>query len=335
MTSESTVPGVSAETAEGRRNRSTGSVVVVGGRTDKEQARVRAVAPAAHIEFVESVADAEDLLATARVIAGTVPEEYFRRASALEWVHTWAAGPNADLHAAMRDSDVVLTSSVGNGAVPLAEHAMMLALILNRDYPRWARAQSAHRWDRFTHAELAGLTMGILGVGHSGTDLARKAQAFHMRVLGLRRNPDRAVDGVDEMFGPDEIDRFLAESDVVVVTAPYTDETRGMLGEHELRMMKRSATLIVFSRGGIVDDASLLRALAEGWIANAGLDAHATEPLPSNSPYWDLPNVVITPHNGATTARTAERGFEVFVENLRRWVDGDPLVNVVDKRAGY
>jgi phosphoglycerate dehydrogenase-like enzyme len=336
MTAESSAPSVSAGTPTAERNRSTATIVLVGPRSEEERTRVQEVAPTADIVFADALADVpNDVLARAAVIAGSVPESRFSDAGALEWVHTWAAGPNADLHPAMLASDVILTSSVGNGAIPLAEHAMMLALILNRDYPRWARAQAAHRWDRFTHAELAGSTMGILGVGHSGADLAQKAHAFHMRVLGLRRNPDRSVDAVDEMLGLDGLDRLLTESDVLVVTAPYTDATRGLLGERELRLMKPTATLIVFSRGGIVDDDALLRALSEGWIAGAGLDAHANEPLPSDSPYWDLPNVVVTPHNGATTARTADRGFEVFLKNLGRWMAGSSLVNVVDKRAGY
>jgi phosphoglycerate dehydrogenase-like enzyme len=334
MTAEPVVSVAATPSLRSGGERSTATVLVVG-RSDGEVARLRAVAPEAHILSVADISAAGDALAEAAVIAGTVPADRFAEARALEWAHTWAAGPNADLHEGMLASDVVLTSSAGNGAIPLAEHAMMLALILNRDFSRWAKAQAEHRWDRFTHAELAGSTMGILGVGNSGSDLARKAQAFHMRVVGLRRNPDRAVAGVDEMFGPDQIERFLAESDVVVVTAPYTPATRGMLGERELRAMKPTATLIVYSRGGIVDDEALLRALREGWIAGAGLDAHGIEPLPADSPFWDLPNVVVTPHNGATTARTAERGFEVFLENLRRWIAGEPLVNVVDKAAGY
>src|SRR5262249_9957032 len=151
---------------------------------------------------------------------------------------------------------------------------------------------------------------------------AQKAQAFHMRVLGMRRNPDRSVPGVDKMYGKDEFHQFLAESDFVVVTAPSTAETTGIFDEAAFRAMKPTAYWIVISRGGIADDAALLRALREGWIAGAGLDGHGVEPLPSDSPFWDLPNVIITPHNGATTPGTAQRSVEIFVDNLKRFAAG-------------
>jgi len=284
---------------------------------------------------VASAREAGADLARAEVVAGSVPQDLFGSASVLRWLHSWAAGPDADLHDAMRGSDVVLTSSAGNGAIPLAEHAMMLALVLDRDYPRWARAQAEHRWDRFTHPELAGQTLGIFGVGNSGSDLALKAKAFHMDVLGLRRNPCRAVEGVDRMFGPEQLPEFLAACDVVVVTAPLTPETRGVFDDGAFEAMKDTAHLVVFSRGGIVDDGALLRALRDGRIAAAALDAHTVEPLPADSPFWDLPNVIVTPHNGATTPRTAQRGLEIFLDNLRRYDAGEPLHNVVDKTLGY
>lgn len=309
--------------------------VIVGAHSEEQLAAIRAAAPEVELIPVASVAEAGAALADAEIVAGSVPRELFVQAPALKWVHTWAAGPNNDLYPEMLASDVLLTSSAGNGAIPLAEHAMMLSLMLNRNYLRWARAQAEHRWDRFTHEELAGKTMGIFGVGNSGADLALKAAAFHMRVLGLRRNPGRPVNGVERMYALDELEDFLRECDIVVVTAPLTEETRGVIGESALRAMKDSAYLIVFSRGGIVDDDALFRALSDGWIAGAGLDAHGVEPLDPVSPFWDLPNVIITPHNGATTTRTAERGFQIFVENLRRYVSGEQLHNVVDKAAGY
>lgn len=336
MTLGTTDHDVRSTAIDGTGERSSSPrVIVVGTHSEEQLAALRDAAPDAELIPVASVAEAGDMLPGAEIVAGSVPRDLFTRANALKWVHTWAAGPNNDLYPEMLASDVVLTSSAGNGAIPLAEHAMMLALMLNRDYLRWARAQAEHRWERFTHEELAGKTMGIFGVGNSGADLALKAGAFHMRVLGLRRNPERAVDGVERMYGLGDLEDFLRECDIVVVTAPLTEETRGAIGERALRAMKDEAYLIVFSRGGIVDDDALLRALSEGWIAGAGLDAHGVEPLDPSSPFWDLPNVIVTPHNGATTARTAERGFQIFVENLRRYVSGDELRNVVDKAAGY
>jgi phosphoglycerate dehydrogenase-like enzyme len=234
----------------------------------------------------------------------------------------------------MLASDVLVTSCKGNGAIPLAEHAMMQMLMLNRDAMRWARAQAEHRWDRVYHGELTGLTCGIIGLGHSGQDLARKCKAFHMRVIGIRRTA-QPTPNVDEVFDHERLHEFLGESDFVVVTAPRTPETKGMLGQAEFHAMKPSAYYVCFSRGGIADDDALLRALREGWIAGAGLDAHSDEPLPPDSPFWDLPNALVTPHNGATTALTRQRGVDIFAENLRRFVAGEPLINLVDKSAGY
>jgi phosphoglycerate dehydrogenase-like enzyme len=268
------------------------------------------------------------------VVAGTVPESLLAKAGRLRWVHSWAAGPDNQLYPAMVESPVVLTCSKGNGAVPLAEHAILLMLLLNRSALRWIHAQDDHRWDRFTHGELNGLTCGILGLGHSGQDLALKAKAFHMRTTGIRRHP-RPTANVDHVYGPEDLHTFLAGADFVVVTAPLTPETRGMLGEAEFRSMKPSAFYICFSRGGLTDDVALERALREGWIAGAGLDAHSDEPLPADSPFWDLPNTIVTPHNGATTVATRRRGVEIFLDNLRRFQAGQPLQNVVDKELGY
>jgi len=296
---------------------------------------MRQAAPNVDLRFVPRLVDGDDGLADVEAIAGTIKATHLARASRLKWVHSWAAGADNDLFPAMLDSPVVLTSSAGNGAIPLAEHSLLLMLMLNRDVPRWMRAQAERKWERFTHPELNGLTVGIFGLGNSGSDLALKAKAFHMRVLGLRRNAERPVPGVDRMFSIDQLQPFLAESDFVVVTTPSTPETLGAFDDAAFKAMKRSAYFICISRGGIAVDDALLEALREGWIAGAGLDAHGVEPLPPDSPFWSLPNVIVTPHNGATTPATAQRSVEIFIDNLQRYVAGQPLRNIVDKSAGY
>lgn len=315
-------------------NRET--VLVTGHQSEEKQNRIRAAAgERARVEFVSSLEDARDLLPEATAIAGGAPQGTLASAPNVRWVHSWAAGPDADLTDEVLHSDVILTSSVGNGAIPLAEHSMMLMLMLNREAMRWIEAQRNKRWDRFTHAELNGLTLGIFGVGHAGTDLAAKAKAFHMRVLGCRRRPEIAVPNVDEMFSLDRLHEFLAQSDVVVVTAPRTPLTAGVFNDAAFAAMKDTAHFICISRGGIADDDALLRALQDGTIAGAGIDAHGIEPLPEDSPFWGAPNTIVTPHNGATTAATASRGFEIFIGNVERFVQGEDLSNVVDKVAGY
>ena len=321
-------------TAIGRPETTTATVLVTGSQSAANQARIKAAAGGAEVIF-SSLADASEVLPRITAVAGSVSPSVLALAPELRWVHSWAAGADSDLTPEMRESDVILTSSVGNGAIPLAEHSMLLMMMLNRDVPRWMRAQGDQRWDRFTHGELNGLTVGLFGVGHAGTDLAQKAQAFHMRVLGCRRRADTPVDGVDRMYSLEQLNEFLKECDMVVVTAPITDATRGVFDETAFRAMKDTAFFICISRGGIAADNALLRALQEGWIAGAGLDAHGVEPLPADSPFWQAPNTIITPHNGATTGATAARGVDIFVDNLERFTAGKQLVNTVDKVNGY
>ncbi|UFU01893.1 D-2-hydroxyacid dehydrogenase [Ruania suaedae] len=265
------------------------------------------------------------------------PRDDLSALTALAWVHSGAAGVDGWLAPGKLPDGVVLTSAVGNGAIPLAEHALMLMLMLSREAPRWFAAQQRHVWDRFTHGELAGSTLGIIGYGNSGQDLAAKAQACHMNVQALRRasGRDEGPGGVEVRTGRGGLEQLLATSDHVVVTAPWTPQTQDLIGAAELALMKPTAFLIVISRGGIVSEAPLIEALRTGAIAGAGLDAHATEPLPASSPLWDLENVIVTPHNGATTRATADRGTEIMLDNVARWVRGEELRNVVDRARGY
>lgn len=304
-------------------------IVVVVGR---QPARFSETAPGVDFRFVDTLDDAADVFGEMEAVIGRVRPDVLAKAARLRWVHSPSAGVDADLTPEMLASPVVLTSSAGNGGISLAEHSILLMLMLDRDVPRWMRAQADRRWVHYRHGELAGRTVGIYGLGNSGLDLARKAKAFHMRVLGVRRRPELPSPDVDELC---DFDRLLAESDFVVVTAPRTQATAGVFDRDAFARMKETAYFICISRGGIADDDALLEALQSGQIAGAGLDAHGVEPLPADSPFWSLPNVIVTPHNGATSHGTARRGEEIVLENLRRFVAGEPLHNVVDKAAGY
>jgi phosphoglycerate dehydrogenase-like enzyme len=309
-------------------------VLVTGEIDDARLAELRSIAPDADVRFFARMADLEAEVDDAEIVAGQLSPDGLSRAGNIKWVHSWAAGPNTQLFSSFVEHPVVLTCSKGNGAIPLAEHAMMLMLMLNRNAMRWIEGHRNRKWDPFFHGELNGLTVGIIGTGYSGVDLALKAKAFHMRVLGLRRSREPAPN-FDRMYTRDELHEMLAESDFVVVTAPKTPETEDMLGEAEFRAMKPTAFYVCFSRGGVANDDALLKALQENWIAGAGLDAQGVEPLPADSPFWALSNAIITPHNGATTLKTKERGYRIFADNLRRYVAGEPLINIVDKINGY
>ncbi|TDE22078.1 D-2-hydroxyacid dehydrogenase [Nonomuraea mesophila] len=307
-------------------------ILFTGDHDEDVRRGVREAAPRASVTFGADLAEG---IEEADAVVGRVPDALLARARRLRWVHSPAVGVDGVLSGALLDSDVTLTSSAGNGAVPLAEHAMLLMLMLSRDVPRWQRAQAERRWDRHTHGELAGATVGLYGLGNAGLDLAAKAKAFHMRVLGMRRRTGVPAPGVDELFGQDDFHRFLATSDFVVVTAPLTPATSGRFDRAAFAAMKRTACFVCVSRGGIADDDALLDALRRGEIAGAGLDAHGVEPLPPHSPFWTLPNVIVTPHNGATTRETARRGVRIMLDNVGRFARGEPLRNVVDKAAGY
>jgi phosphoglycerate dehydrogenase-like enzyme len=310
------------------------SVLITGSDIGPERLaeEARAISPRLDVTVLPDRAALPELVAGAEVIAGGVPAALLAAAPRLRWLHSWAAG--VDVTPEMRASPLVVTSSKGNGAIPLAEHAILLMLMLARQTPAIVQAQREHRWAKTVHGELTGQTLGIIGLGNSGRDLARKAKAFHMRVIGVRRTAAPCPD-VDEQLPPERLHDLLARSDWVVMTAPITPETHHMLGEAEFRAMRPSACYVCVSRGATADPDALLKALREGWIAGAGLDAHAVEPLPPESPFWDAPNTVVTPHYGATTPLTYRRGADIFLDNLRRYVGGEPLVNVVDKDAGY
>lgn len=305
-------------------------VLVRGGESERLVARLGVEHP--DLGIVRE-SDAAMRASEITIVAGRVTDDELAAMPALEWVHSWAAGVEGEIGPALRRSGIAVTSSAGNGAIPLAEHAMMLALLLNREASRWFAAQAERRWERFPHAELHGRTMGIYGFGNVGRELAVRAKAFGMRVVALRRDPSRDTELVDAMFGPRGILDFAASCDVLAVTAARTPGTEGAIDATVLAALKPGAHLIVVSRGGIVVDADLLTALTSGSLAAAGLDAHAVEPLPADSPYWTLPNVLVTPHNGATTPATAARGTEIFLANLRRRRSSRPLHNRVDVSA--
>jgi phosphoglycerate dehydrogenase-like enzyme len=253
---------------------------------------------------------------------------------ALRWIHSMSAGVDQFLKPGLVESDVVFTNSVGAHAPAIAESVFgMLLFVVKRLGEHWD-AQKEHRWGRARKDELRGKTLGVIGLGHVGAEVARLGQAFGMRVVATRRAAE-ASEMVDEVWEPGGLPRLLAESDFVVMCAALTAETRGMIGEAELRQMKPTAWFVNIARGALVQEDALLRALREQWITGACLDVFAQEPLPPDSLFWSLPNVFVTPHSSASTPQLMGRALDIFLENLRRYRAGRPLLNVVDKRRGY
>jgi len=220
--------------------------------------------------------------------------------------------------------------------VPISEHILALMLAFSRGLHQCVKSQQKHSWDRPDRiSELSGSTMGLIGVGRIGKKIAELAKALNMRVLGLRRNPGRKVGPVDKMVGPGDRDWLLSRSDWVVITAALTTETRGMIAENEFKNMKDSAYIINVARGPIINQKALIKSLQKGWIAGAGLDVFEEEPLTVDSPLWDMPNVIITPHSSWLSPHHRGRRIKIFVENLKRFQSGEQLINIVDKQRGY
>jgi phosphoglycerate dehydrogenase-like enzyme len=280
------------------------------------------------------------LIPTAEVaFTSRLTPQAFAAASALRWVHSPAAGVAGMLFPAMKASPVVMTNSRGMSAVAVAEHALMLMLASARRLPESVRAQAARRW---ICNELAGLpslrgrTLAIVGLGAVGRELARIAAGLGMVVIGTRREAaDPLPAGVTEAFSPDALHTVLARADFVVLAAPLTGETRGLIGANELRLMKPSAWLVNVARGRLVDESALIDALARREIAGAALDVVEHEPLDPSSPLWALPNVLITPHAAGFRGDYWNGATQLFAANLERYLNGDALTNVVDKEAGY
>ncbi len=272
-------------------------------------------------------------LPSASGFLGRPPAAALVARAGVEWVHLWNAGVDKYQVKELQEAGITVTTSKGNGAVAIAEHALYLLLALQLGAPRWNDAQQARRWDPHVHHTLAGTTCGIVGMGNIGSALATILVAMGVRVIGLTRSGRSSVDGV-ETVGVDQLGLLLEQVDSLVMTAPLTPETRGMIGAAELARLRPGAVYVCVSRGGIVEDAALLGALRTGTLAGAGLDAHAVEPLLPDSPFWSLPNVIVTPHNGGTTPQTIAGSLEIVIDNLVRFSARAPLRNVVSPH-GY
>lgn len=260
----------------------------------------------------------------------------------LRWVHSGAAGVGSSLYPAMRESEIILTNSAGIHADPMAETVIAALLYFARGLDFALHGQVERRWNKppFESVdtpvrEISGASLGILGFGGIGRAVARRGNALGMRVRAWKRRPAEAPPGVELVFGDRGFTEILIESDYVVITLPETRDTRGLIGTAEMRQMRDDAVLVNVGRGALLDEAALHSVLSGGHLRGAALDVFATEPLPRESPLWGLPNVLITPHVSATTRGFWRRQTDLIVDNLRRYLTGERLRNVVDKAAGY
>jgi phosphoglycerate dehydrogenase-like enzyme len=322
--------------------------------------RIREAAPGARLVMISTEGLADGPLDDVEVLLrGFLTAEAFDRvllrAPRMAWVHSASAGVERVLTPASRERGLVITNARGVFSRPIAEYVLMMMLAVSRRLPQLLELQRERTWQPLEGAELRDVTVGIVGLGSIGRAVGALATAFGCRVVAVRRrteagadvhpsdagatheHDDRALGEImlDRVLGPEALPELLAESDFIVLAAPLTPETEGMINEEALAHVKPGAWLINVARGRLVDERALLWALRDGPLGGAVLDAFREEPLPPTSPFYDLPNVIVTPHTSWSSGRVLDRSVGLFCENLRRFRRGEPLLNVVDTGAGY
>ncbi|MBI3468093.1 MAG: D-2-hydroxyacid dehydrogenase [Planctomycetes bacterium] len=295
---------------------------------------VRDAAPQARVV----VADKDQLtaeLADAEIFYGWHSPEVFAHAPKLRWIQSSAAGLDRLLTPEVVARGLIITNASGIHASAVAETAWALTLAVARGLHTYIRQQQDHTWQWTTLYDMFGGTAGIIGLGGIGRQYARVARAFDMRVIAVDPHVREKPADVAELRGMDRLDDLLRQSDMVLVSCPYTPETRYLINRTRLSLMKPTAILVNIARGGIIDEPALAEALRAGKLAGAGLDVTEVEPLPADNPLWDAPNLVISPHCGGVSSHRMRKLIEFFCENLKRYQAGQPLSNLVDQQKGY
>ncbi|HEY1526801.1 MAG TPA: D-2-hydroxyacid dehydrogenase [Candidatus Angelobacter sp.] len=284
----------------------------------------------------------EEIADTDVFIGWSLRPEQFLAAKKLRWIHSPAAAVHQLMYPELIHSSVMLTNSTGIHGPVVAEHALAVLLALAKRLPQAMQYQAKHEWsqDQLWKAqhrprEVADSTVLVVGMGGIGREFAARAKALGMRVLAIRENPGKGLDGADAVYGSAQIDEALPQADYVLLCTPVTLATTGIMNAARLSKMKPDAYLINVARGPLIDEPALVDALQHRRIAGAALDVFNEEPLPANSPFWSLDNVLITPHTAAVTDRLWERHYLLIVDNLKRFLAGEPLINQVDKKRGY
>ena len=305
--------------------------------------RLRQEFPALEVVLLHSYKGLEDAVADADVlVAWSLRAEQFKAARKLRWIHSTTAAVHALLIPEVVASDVVVTNSRNVHGPVVAEHAMALIYALAKRLHVARDEQHKKRWAKdilwdspARPRELAGATLVLVGLGAIGENIARAAHAIGMHVIGVREHPNRGSRSVERVVGFDRLDSVLPLADFVVLAAPLTDKTRGLFDAVRIGLLKPSAYLINVARGDLLDSVALATALREHHLAGAALDVFEEEPLPADSPLWEVEELLITPHSAALTENLWERQYDLLAENLKRFRAHRPLVGEVDKQKGY
>jgi phosphoglycerate dehydrogenase-like enzyme len=315
---------------------------------------IRAAAPGARLVTIGFDGHPDGPLDDVEVmLRGRLPAETFDRilgrAQSLRWVHSATAGVERVLTPASRERGLVITNARGVFSRPIAEYVMLMILAVSRRLPSLLELQAERTWQPREARELRDVTVGIVGLGSIGRAVGALATAFGCRVIATRRRPEAGAEAaqgagdepylgslmLDRVLPPERLPELLGEADFVVLATPLTSDTMGLISDTAIAALKPGAWVINVARGELVDERALARALREGRIGGAVLDTFREEPLPPTSPLYDLPNLILTPHTAWSSSRVVDRSVELFCQNLHRFSEGRPLVNVVDPNAGY
>ena len=281
--------------------------------------------PDADVVISRTETETARLLADAEIVlTSSLEPSTLEQATSLRWVQALSAGVDQLPVTLLRERDALLTNAAGVHAQPIAEQVLGYLLAFERRLDTAFERKQRGVWERFTGGELAGQTLGVVGLGAIGTRVAEIAAAVGMDVVGTKRDPDVELDAVDRIYGPDGLTDVLLESDYVLLACPLTDETEGLIGREEIGMLGEDAVLVNVARGPVVDEDALIGALQQRGIRGAALDVFETEPLPAESPLWDLSNVILTPHNAGSSPNLAPRIADVFLENYDAFLEDAP-----------
>jgi len=312
------------------------NILVLNNLANRHKDAIAAVMPGITVT-VSDVEHAGELIAETDILVAwgwTDIRPLYLAAPRLKWVHALSAGVEGLTCPEIQASDTILTNSKGIHGIPVSEHVFSLMLAFTRGLNLLFRRQLDKKWDRVPTDEIHEKTIGIVGLGSIGREIAKKAKGLGMEVVATKQEMTTEI-FVDKLYNPEQLHEMLAVCDFVVVALPLTEKTAGLFTLEEFKAMKPTAYFFNIARGAIVREADLAKALQLGIIKGAGLDVFEAEPLPADSPLWSMDNVIITPHLAAISPCYLDRAVKLFVDNLTRYTQNREMFNIIDKTKGY
>lgn len=312
------------------------NILVTNSLAERHIKTIKAVAPSSNIISCELANCAEHMADTDILLTwGAMDiQSLYSAAPKLKWIHALSAGVESLLFPEIKANNTLLTNSRGIHGIPISEHVLAMMLSFTRGLNVFLRQQGTKQWKRSPVEEIHDKTIGIVGLGSIGREIAKKAKGMGMQVIASKRTMTTEL-FVDKLYPPDQLPELLANADFVVVALPLVEETKNLFTMQQFSLMKPSAYFINISRGAVVQEDDLIAALEQGLIKGAGLDVFNQEPLPDTSPLWDMENVIITPHLAALSPNYLDRAIKLFADNLARYIQHKEMLNVIDKTKGY